>query len=192
MSKHRGGRIQVDLNSSQNMASRTQRAVAAECLRRLRSRTSAGEFGYKIQALAAHVLLGLNHRVSAVKPTGHPDVISVKGRQEFRFEVEAEVIGVKKTMLTSSDFAGLLRPGVAGYFALAVSFPRPFWVLVPARRLVRRNRPAGHALLKALSDKGFSSDWTREYVSLIGRSCRDVLDRSCDQLVQRATDGRAL
>ena len=174
------------------MISSTQSAVAADCLRRLRARTSAGEFGYKIQALAAHVLLGLNHRVTAVNPTGHPDVVTVKGGQEFRFEVEAEVSGVKRTMLTSSDFAGLLAPGVVGFFALAVSFPRPFWVLVPAQKLARRDRKAGHALLKALSDKAFSTDWTHEYVSLIGRSCRDVLDRSFDQLVERAKDGRAL
>lgn len=150
------------------------------------------EFGYKIQALAAHVLLGLNHRVTAVNATRHPDVVTMKGGQEFRFEVEAEVVGVKRALLTPSDFAGLLSPGAVGFFALAVSFPRPFWVLVPADRLARRNRPAGHALLKALSDKAFSTAWTHEYVSLIGRSCRDVLDRSFDQLVQRAIDGRAL
>ena len=182
----------MDRNSSRNTVSSTQRAVAAECLRRLRSRSSVQGFGYKIQALAAHVLLGLNHRVTAVNATRHPDVVTVKGGREFRFEVEAEVIGVKKTLLTSADFGGLLRPGVSGFFALAVSFPRPFWVLVPAQSLERRDRPAGHALLKALSDKAFSATWTHEYVSLLGRSCRDVLDRSFDQLVQRAIDGRAL
>ena len=106
----------MDRNWSRDMVSSTQRAVAAECLRGLRSRTSVGEFGYKIQALAAHVLLGLNHRVTAVNATGHPDVVTMKGGQEFRFEVEAEVIGVKRTMLTSSDFAGLLSPGVVGFF----------------------------------------------------------------------------
>ena len=174
------------------MVSSTQRAVAAECLRRLRSRTTVCEFGYKIQALAAQGLLRLSHRVEAVNPTGHPDVVTVKGGQEFRFAVESKVIGVNRTMLTSSDFAGLLSPGVVGFFALAVSFPRPFWVLVPPQSLARRDRPAGHALLKALSDKAIPTDWTHQYVSLIGRSCRDVLDRSLDQLVQRAKDGRAL
>ncbi len=169
-----------------------QRAAALECLRRLRSQTSPGEFGYKIQALAAHVLVGLNHRVVAVNPRGHPDVVSVKDGQEFRFEVEAEVVGVRRRMLTSSDFAGLTSPGVLGYFALGVSFPRPYWVLVPAHCLARRKRPAGHALLEALSDKRVSSEWTHQYLSLIGRSCRQILDRSFDQLVQRAIAGRAL
>ena len=46
-------------------------AVAADCLARLRSRVSAGEFGYRIQALAAHVLLGLDHRIEAINQKGH-------------------------------------------------------------------------------------------------------------------------
>ena len=182
----------VDRNWSRSTVSLAQRAVAVECLSRLRRKTSAGEFGYRIQSLAAHVLLGLNHRVEAVNARGHPDIVSVKGGQEFRFEVEAEVIGVKKPMLTSSDFAALMSPGVVGFFALAVSFPRPYWVLVPAQRLARRKGPASHALLEALSDKAFSSDWTHEYLFMIGRSCREMLDRSFDQLARRAIDGRGL
>jgi hypothetical protein len=159
---------------------------------RLRSETSAGEFGYKIQAIAAHVLVSLRHRVVEVNNSGHPDIVSQKDGREFRFEVEAEVTGSRKHMLTRPDFEGLLGSGVVGYFALAVSFPRPYWVLVPARLLVRRKLPAGNALLKALSDKSFSSDWTREYVSLISRSCSEILNRSFDQLVRRAREGRAL
>ena len=185
------GRTQMDQSWLWSMTS-PEHVVAVDCLERLRSETTTGEFGYKIQALAAHVLLRQNHRVLKVNQKGHPDIVSVKDGQEFRFEVEAEVIGSKKRMLTSSDFEGLIDTGVVGYFALAVSFPRPYWVLAPARRLKRRNSPAGNALLEALSDKVFSSDWTSEYLSLIGRSCREILDRSFDQLVRRAIDGRAL
>lgn len=167
-------------------------AVVLDCLERLRAKTSSVEFGYRIQALAAHVLLGLDHRVLKVNRRGHPDIVSVKDGQEFRFEIEAEVVGTKKRMLTPPDFEGLTGTGVAGYFALAVSFPRPYWLLVPSWRLARRDSPAGNALLEALSDEAFSSDWTREYLSLIDRSCREVLDRSFDQLVRRAIAGRAL
>ena len=128
-----------------------------------------------------------------VRPRGHPDIVSVKDGQEFRFEVEAEVVGSKRRMLTSADFEGLHGDrGVVGYFALAVSFPRPYWVLVPARRLARRDAPSGNALLEALSDKVFSSQWTREYLSLVDRSCREMLDRSFDQLVRRAMRGSGL
>lgn len=171
---------------------RREETIAADCLMRLKSRTSAGEFGYKIQAIAAHVLLGLKHQVLAVNPRGHPDIVSVKDGREARFEVEAEVIGRKRRMLTQADFDGLVGEEADGYFALAVSFPRPHWIVVPAPRLARRKSPAVNSLLVALSDKELSSSWTEEYVSLIGRSCRDVLDRSFDQLVRRATEGRGL
>lgn len=184
--------MQMDRSWPPSTVSTAQGTVAVECLRRLRAKTSAGEFGYRIQALAAHVLLALNHRIEAVNHRGHPDLVSFKDAQEFRFEIEAEVSGVKRRMLTSSDFSALMRPGVVGFFALAVSFPQPHWILVPARRLARRSRPAGHAVLEALSDKAFSADWTHQYLSIIGRSCREVLDRSFHQLSQRATDGRAL
>ena len=168
------------------------RYVAADCLRRLRSRVRPSEFGYRVQALAGHVLLGLGHRIVEINQKGHPDLVSDKGGQEFRFEVEAEVLARKPRMLTPSDFEELIDRSVQGYFAVAVSFPQPCWVLVPVRRLAPRESPAGMALLRALSDKAFSSEWTNEYVSLIRRSSRDVIDRSYDQLVQRALDGRGL
>ncbi len=153
---------------------------------------SPSEFGLRIQALAGHVLLGLGHRIVEIKQKGHPDAVSVRVGQEFRFEIEAEVVARKRRMLTPPDFDGLIDASAQGYFAVAVSFPQPYWVLVPVQRLVGRESPAGMALLRALSDMAFSSEWTHEYVSLIRRSHRDVIDRSYDQLVQRALDGRGL
>lgn len=167
-------------------------AVATQCLARLKSKTSAAEFGYKVQALAAHVLLALNHEVVEVNQRGHPDVVSVKDGEVFGFEIEAEVVGGAKRRPTSSDFDALMATDLRGYFALAVSFPRPYWVVVPAWRLMRRRLPAGNVLLEALSDKGFSSNWTREYLSMISRSCEQVSDRSFEQLVRRAITGRHL
>ena len=173
-------------------ASADKIADAADCLSRLHARVSPGEFGYRIQALAGHVLLGLGHRIVEINHKGHPDVVGIKDSQEFRFEIEAEVMARKPRMLTPTDFDGLIETNVEGYFAVAVSFPQPRWVLVAASRLVQRESPAGMALLKALSDKEFSSEWTNEYILLICRSCRDVVDRPFDQLVQRALDGRGL
>ena len=94
-------------------------AGAVDCLMRLRSETSTGEFGYKIQAIAAHVLVTLSHRVVEVNNSGHPDIVSHKDGREFRFEVEAEVTGSRKHMLTRSDFEGLIGAGIFGYFAFS-------------------------------------------------------------------------
>lgn len=122
------------------------------------------EFGYRVQALAGHVLLGLGHSIVEINQKGLPDLIGDKDGQEFRFEVEAEVLARRPRMLTPSDFDGLTGSRVEGYFAVAVSFPQPCWVLLPVLRLASRESPSGMALLRALSDKTFSSDeqWTGE------------------------------
>ena len=79
------------------------RYVAADCLEQLRSRVSPSEFGYRVQALAGHVLLALGHCILEINKKGHPDLVSVKGGQEFRFEVEAEVLARKPRMLTPPE-----------------------------------------------------------------------------------------
>ena len=166
---------------------------ASECLQRIRSDTTATAFGYRIQALAAHVLLRLNYRIVEVNRSGHPDIIGVKNGKEFRFEIEAEVMGPRTRRLTEADFSGLISgPNVVGYFALAVSFPRPYWVLVPASKLVRRNMPSGNALLEALSDREYSAAWTHEHTGLLQESCRKIRQASFNYLTQMALVGRRL
>lgn len=150
-------------------------------------------FGFKIQAVAAHILLKLNHRVVRVNRTGHPDIVSLRDGVEYRFEVEAEVWGCRKRLLTAEDIAGLVRnPGVIGYFALAVSFPRPYWVLVPAAVLDRRRAALGNALLEALSDKQFSMAWTQVHFALLEESGGVIRQRSFEYLARLALAGHSL
>ena len=166
---------------------------ASKCIERIRSGISPAEFGYKIQALAAHVLLRLNHRVDEVNPSGHPDIVATKDGREFRFEVEAEVTGPRPRKLTDADFASLTEtPNVVGYYALAISFPKPYWVLVPASKLIRRNFPSSNMLLEALRDKEFSEEWTYEYVRLLHSACRQIRLASFSDLSQMAMAGHKL
>ena len=150
-------------------------------------------FGFKIQAVAAHILLRLDHRVVQVNRTGHPDIVSLRDGVEYRFEVEAEVWGWRKRSLTADDFAGLVGgKGVVGYFALAVSFPKPYWVLVPTAVLDRRRAELGNALLEALSDKQLSIAWTQAHLALLEESGGLVRQRSFEYLRQLALAGRPL
>ncbi len=166
---------------------------ANECIERIRSDISPSEFGYKIQALAAHVLLRLNYRVDEVNPSGHPDIVATKNGREFRFEVEAEVTGPRPRKLTDADFAMLTETSnVVGYYALAISFPKPYWVLVPAKKLIRRNFPSSNMLLEALSDKAYSEEWTYEYVRLLHSACRQIRLASFSYLSQMAIAGHRL
>ncbi len=90
----------------------------------MHSKSSATDFGYKIQALGGHVLLRLGYQVSAVKQSGHPDIIASIGGIEYRFEVESEVTRPRLRKLTAADFDSLVNvPNVIGYYALAITFP---------------------------------------------------------------------
>ena len=52
---------------------------ASDCIENLRLSISPVEFGYKVQALAAHVLLRLDYRVEEINRSGHPDIVATRG-----------------------------------------------------------------------------------------------------------------
>ncbi len=164
-----------------------------ECIERIRAGISDEAFGYKVQALAAHVLLRLGHQIGAVNQSGHPDIATTKDGREFRFEVEAEAKRPRLRKLTNADFASLLEvTDGAGYYALAVSFPKPRWVLVPVIKLVGRTRASPNMLLEALSDKDYSHEWTREYQHLLHDACRQIRMASFGTLCEMAITGRGM
>lgn len=167
-------------------------AKARACLDRLLLESDDKAFGFKMQAVAAHILLRLGHTVLDVKRVGHPDIVTLKDGVEHRFEVEAEVRGHRKRMPEEADFVGLTATDTVGYFALAVSFPRPYWVVVPIRELMSRGAQSGNATLEALRDRCLSDLWTESHLDLLARSCRVVRERSFEQLARRAKEGRAL
>ena len=167
-------------------------ASAAECLEQMRLQVSPSEFGFRVQGLAAHVLVALGYRVSAVNESGHPDIVAFRGGREFRFEVEAEVGRSRLRQLTEADFEALLGTrGTTGYYALAIGSPTPYWVLAHASKLVGRP-PMPNILLEALSDKEFSAEWTREYTRLLEVGCRRIQLASFVDLKHMALSGRRI
>ena len=165
---------------------------ASNCIENLRLSVSPAEFGYKVQVLAAHILLRLEYHVEEINRSGHPDIVATRGTDEFRFEIEAEVVDSRPRQLTEDDFASLVEvSGASGYFALAVNFPTPRWILVPAERIVGR-KPSSNVLLEALSDRKFSDAWTNEYINLLNEECRRVRQTSFGTLRARALAGRGL
>lgn len=165
---------------------------ASDCIENLRLNVSPSEFGYRVQALAAHVLLRLDCQVIEINRAGHPDIVATRGGEELHFEVEAEVVGPRSRQLTGDDFASLIEDsGVTGYFALAISNPAPRWILVPAKHLLGR-KPSSNVLLEALSDQEFSNAWTYEYTNLLYAECRRIARSSFTVLRSRALKGRGL
>ena len=97
---------------------------ATECIEQMRLSVEPPEFGYKIQALAAHVLLRLDCQVQEINQYGHPDIVATRDAEELRFEIEAEVGGPRLRQLTNQDFASLIdSSGAVGYLCLGYQFP---------------------------------------------------------------------
>ena len=166
----------------------------AQCIRRVRSGCATdSEFGYKMQGIAAHVLLRLGYRIDSNNPSGNPDIVASIGGTEYRFEVEAEVVGPRPRKLTKADLASLTESSnIVGYFGLAIISPSPSWILVPATKLVRKTLPLNNMWLEALSDKSYSEAWTREFHKLLQESCRLIEFASFSKLKQMALEGQRL
>ena len=166
---------------------------AKDCVDRLLSEFTAVEFGYKAQALAAHVLLRLGYRIEEIKQSGHPDITAFKYGREYRFEIEAQVGKPHPHQLDATDIDSLMAtPGGFGYYALAVSFPNPYWVVVPVSKLAGRKRPPNNVLLEILSDKNLSNRWTAEYQDMLSASCHRIEVVSFSGLRGLALAGRGL
>ena len=165
---------------------------ATDCLDRLRNSVSAAEYGYRIQALAAHVLLRLGYIVEEINHSGHPDIIAAKDGRKIYLEVEAEVARPRRRQLTTEDLFSLTESAnVVGYFALAIGFPVPRWIIVMADRLQHRN-PSSNVMLEALMDSNLSNAWTVAFVELLNANCRRIRQASFGELCRRALSGRGL
>lgn len=174
-----------------NMGEDAKRRATA-CLANMRMMVSDSEFGLKIQALAAHVLLRLGWEIDEIKQTGHPDIVARQGSIIWHIEIEAEVTGTRPRQLTHADFDSLIDiPGTEGLYGLAIAYPTPRWILVPAKLLINR-RPSHTVLLDALSDKEHSRFWSKEYVRMLDAECDRITRYSFSTLRNRALSGRGL
>jgi hypothetical protein len=169
---------------------------AGKCLETLRGAVKPSEFGFRIQGLAAHILLRLGARVLQINTQGHPDIVAEIERGLMRIEVEADIHGsCAARLLTEEDLDAIAPRRITdrGYFALALCGPYPRWLLIEYSRLRRRRQtPASPAILQALSDVEASERWTAEFIALLLTHCRHLPAYSFDFLARQALEGKSL
>lgn len=156
--------------------------------------TSASEFGFIIQGLAAHILLRLGAGVLEINSSGHPDIVAEYSTHIVRYEIEADMGGYRDRLLTQADINSLSpkKPTDKGYFALALCGPYPSWVLLDYSVIRRRTIRTSPIVLRTLSDKQASDLWTKEFISLILRNQKNLKLFSFDYLCRLAIEGRPL
>jgi len=140
----------------------------------LRASIGDSEFGYRMQALFAHVLLGLGGTITEVNQQGHPDIKSVKDGRTELFQVKSITHSYPGCVLTVSpdDIAGIRPsgPDEAGYFAVLDCAVPVSWV-VSGYSAMRRHetRSVSIETIRASADSELSIESTGVFAELVMR-----------------------
>lgn len=140
----------------------------------LRASIGDSEFGYRMQALFAHVLLELGGTITEVNQQGHPDIKSVKDGQTALFQVKSITHGYAGWVLTVSpeDIAGIRpsRPNEVGYFAVLDCAIPVSWV-VSGYSAIRRHETCSVSIetIRASADLELSSECSGVFAELLMR-----------------------
>lgn len=141
-----------------------------QILSNLRQCVGDSEFGYRVQGLFAHTLLGLGIKILEIKPQGHPDILGEHESRYIRFEVEAISGKARKCIIDKEDIEAIrpLNKNEKGFLAfLCCSLP-PEWLLIQYERIKYRvYEQVSIITLNSLNDKKFSSECTEYFYGLI-------------------------
>jgi len=138
----------------------------------LRASIGDSEFGYRMQALFAHVLLELGATIIEVNQQGHPDIKSVKDGQTTLFQIKSITHGYAGWIITVSptDIAGIRpsRPDEVGYFAVLDCAIPVSWV-VSEYSSIRRHETCAVSIetIRASSDSELSRECSRIFAELL-------------------------
>lgn len=171
--------------------------LATRLLQSLRDKFGDSEFGYRVQALFAHVLVRLGAGVQEINAQGHPDIKASWRSNTLLVQVKSLLhrSPEHKFEITEDDLRGITPASrtYVGYLALLDCAAPMEWIVVDYDRIRRHLfRPVHTVTLKADSDTQFSRDCTREFVRLIVDSGDRLFDLRYALMCERAIKGSAL
>ena len=137
----------------------------------LRSTCGDSEFGYRMQALFAHVMIGLGAVITEINAQGHPDIRAKIGDRDLLIQVKTSKHSSSATEfeLSEADFRGISTQGTSEGILAYLDCAEPVnWIVVPnarARRLVGKSVHV--ATLRADADELFSDECTEVFTEII-------------------------
>jgi hypothetical protein len=162
----------------------------------LRAECGDAEFGYRLQALFAHVLLRLGARVLEINAQGHPDVRVRLSDREMLVQVKTCSHTSAATIfeMTEEDVTGITEAGRrAGVLAFLDCAEPVSWSIVPADRAAAMVGRLVHvATLRADSDHALSEDCTEEFLAMIQTIGHRLRNLTYTLLRDRALAGELL
>jgi hypothetical protein len=167
-----------------------------ELLDELRAECGDSKFGYRLQAVFAHVLLRLGAEILEINARGHPDVRARLGDRELLVQVKTAAHRWAESMfeMLSDDFRGISERGRREGFLALLDCAEPVqWLLVSANRASQLiGQPVHISALKADCDAGLSEDCTLEFRTLLSVSAGRILKMTYPTLCRRALKGDSL
>ena len=162
----------------------------------LRRQCGDGEFGYRMQAFFAHVLLRLGARVTMINTHGHPDISAKLSTGDCVIQVKTVAHGSSnhRFQASTTDLDGIRStPTCRGYLAILDCAVPVGWHLIEAERATSLiGPPAQIATLRAMRTEPLSTECTDVFLELIETEKRRLALLSYRLLADRALRGEPL
>jgi hypothetical protein len=168
----------------------------AEILLELRVEGSDSEFGYRMQALFAHILIRIGCHIDQINTHGHPDIRATRGDREVIVQVKTVLHSSAGTVfdLSQSDFAGISKLGRRDGFLAVLDCAEPAqWILISSDRAATLlTGPVRIATLVAVREREMSVDCTEEFEQIVRSYASDLRNLSYGLLRDRALQNQPL
>ena len=162
----------------------------------LRAQFGDAEFGYRMQALFAHVLVRLGASVLEINAQGHPDIKALMGQELMFVQVKSALHSGPQSLfqLSSGDFAGITsNERAVGYLAFLDCADPVSWHVVrshSARQFLDRFVPV--EAIVAIRDEQLSRDCSEVFTDVVTSAKGRLGVLTFALLARRALEGRGL
>ena len=165
-------------------------------LDKLRLECGDAEFGYRMQALFAHVLLRLGAVICEINAQGHPDIRATLGDTVLFVQVKSVQHGnpFVAFQLSSADLTGIASAELTtGYLALLDCADPVSWIVVEVSKVSQfLNRSISIAGLRAAEEPQLSKDCTDEFTGMLLAAKDRLSTLTFSLLVRRALAGKPM
>jgi hypothetical protein len=140
----------------------------------LRNQCGDAEFGYRMQALFAHVLMRQGYKIIELNAQGHPDIRARVEDHEILVQVKTVAHRMAHSVieLSSDDIAGIAAMGRrGGWFAVLDCAVPVQWIMVAGKRAVSLlGKPLYLATLRANRDPDISTECNEHFFQIMAVS----------------------
>lgn len=140
----------------------------------LRANTGDSQFGYRMQAFFAHVLLELGGSIIEINQQGHPDIKwNYNGKTSiFQIKTITHSYAGWNLAIGSDDIAGIRPngPNETGYFAVLDCAAPISWLIIEYDQMQRyESRSVTIETIRAVANAEFSDECTNVFAELVTR-----------------------